>query len=108
MSLDMRDGVVVGNRVNSMVDNRHSMVDHGTHSFVNDGCSICRSWHNGCSICRRWCTVGRLLHVVGSLRRILGLAFIGHLSYVPIVVVGGVVHVLDPSVGQGNRVGSLS
>lgn len=110
MSLDMRNGVVVGNRVNSMVDNRHSMVgmvEHGTHGFVNDGCSVCRSWHNGWSVCRRRCTVGRLRHVVGSLRRVFGLAFIGHLSYEPFVVVGGVVHVLDPSIGQGNRVGAL-
>ena len=118
MSLDMR--VVLDNRDNSMVDNRDchcmvGMVDHRDHrmmsmvdhGFVNDRCSIGRSWHKGRSISRRGCTIGRLLHMVGSLRGVLGHAFIGHLSYVPIVVVGGVVHVLDPSIGQGNRVGSL-
>ena len=119
-SLDMR--VVVDNRDNSMMgdwnNNWHSvvgMVDHRDHrmmgmvdhGFVNNRCSIGRSWHNGWSISRRRCTIGRLLHMVGSLRRVLGHPFIGHLSYIPIVVIGGVVHVLNPSVGKRNRVGAL-
>ena len=94
---------MVGHRNHGMV----GKVDDGNHGFVNDRCSVGRSWHNRGSVSRRRRTIGWLLYVVASLRRILGHPLIGHLSYVPVIVVGRVVHVLDPSVRQSNGVGTL-
>ena len=44
----------------------------------------------------------------GDSVRVLGCAVVGHLGHISVVVVDVVVHVLDPAVRKGNRVGALS
>ena len=39
--------------------------------------------------------------------RVLGLAIIGHISHVSVIAIGAVVDVLDPAVGEVDRVGSI-
>ena len=44
----------------------------------------------------------------GDSVRVLGCAVVGHLGHISVVVVDVVVHVLDPAVGKGNRVRTLT
>ena len=94
-------------RENTTVGNWHSnlLMDNGNKSFLDDWCSI--NWDSWC-ISKRGSSIGRLWHTICLTRWVLSLPVVGDLRYEAVIVVGRVLHVLDPSVGQGNIVRALS
>jgi len=94
-------------RENTTVGNWHCnlLMDNGNKSFLDDWCSI--NWDSRC-ISKRSSSIGRFCHTICLTRWVLSLPVVGDLRYEAVIVVGRVLHVLDPSVRQGNVVRALS
>merc|ERR1712018_796769 len=101
--MESRENTTVGNWYSNLL--MDGMGDNGNKGFLDDRCSI--NWDSWCKSKRR-SSIGRLWHTISLTRWVLSLPVVGDLRYEAVIVVGRVLHVLDPSIGQGNVVGALS